>query len=118
MGAHRPRSLEEQPGRLGSHDRVGRGALISKGQRRNSPDPLARQTEGFAASGQDTQTRPRPEQVLDQDGAGVDEVLTVVDHDQQLPVGHEALQGVEHRSSRFFPCANGVSHGLADQLRV
>jgi hypothetical protein len=48
----------------------------------------------------------------------LDEVLTVVDHDQQLPVGHEALQGVEHRSSRFLSCAEGVNDGLADQLRV
>ena len=72
------------------------GAVGGKAQRWDPVDALALDRERLSARGEDAHPGTRAQQLVGELGAGVDEVLAVVQHDEQVPV----LQGVDQRLSK------------------
>lgn len=113
-GQHRRRAVGEErhgvrraaPGRRGD------------GQRGDRQQVLAGRLQGLPAGGQDPQARCRPQQRVDQLGAGLHQVLAAVQHDQQLPVGELLHQHVQRRSRGRVGQAQGFEYGVPEQHRL
>ena len=85
---HRGRgAVGEQPQRGGVHRFPEADRWRRHRQRRHRVDPLAGGGQRFAGRGEDPHPRAAAQEVVGQPGAGVEEVLAVVEHDQQLPAG-------------------------------
>ena len=85
------------------------------GQRRHTPGGLAFYTQHLAAGDEQMNLRAVAQQVFGEAGAGVDQMLTVVEDQQHalgLQVGEHDLQiGV----ARPFRQAKDLGHGLGDE---
>ena len=68
--------------------------LRSRGQPGDREDPLERDREPRSAGGEDDQSVARQQQVLDQRGDPVDQVLAVVEHEQQIAPGEPRGQPI------------------------
>ncbi|KJY28181.1 hypothetical protein VR45_33030, partial [Streptomyces sp. NRRL S-495] len=89
----------QHPTRPGPQDvlgAVGRGQV--QGDR--GADGLAGHGERFAARGEDPQPAAAGEQVVDQGGAGLQQVFAVVEHEQGVTCGQARGEGVEDRPAR------------------
>ena len=122
-GLHRHRPVDEQPHRLGLRQRRDGsrplGLLeIGEGEGGHAPGGLPGDPEGLPAGGQDGDARTAPEQGVDEAGAGVEQVLAVVQHQQQ-PLG---LQGLRQRRGQrpagFLAHAHGHGYRLGHQPGV
>jgi hypothetical protein len=79
---------------------------------------LAANIEVLAARCQDLHPRTRLQQLLRQFGAGMREMLAVVEHEQQVAVLYEFHHRFEHRPAGFFFHAQHGRHDLRDQACV
>ena len=73
------------------------GRLVG-GERRHGPDDLAVDAQPFTARGQQPQPWAVAQQVVRDLGGGVDDVLTVVQHDEQLAIADHRRQPARDRS--------------------
>ena len=110
-GLDRGRALGEQPHRLRLRDRVQVGIGAGHRQRRHRNQPLPLDPQALAAGGQDHQPLTRPRQHPGQRRRPVQQMLTVVQHQQQFLAAqelHQRLAGAlpgpgghrEHRGDR------------------
>jgi energy-coupling factor transporter ATP-binding protein EcfA2 len=113
--------LEEPDRRVGSQ--LGQGFGV-RGQREgpDAEDRFAGDAEGFAAGGEDPQAGDAPEEVGQECGGPLDEVLAVVDHEHRVA----APQGLGQAREGFLAAAGedrlaeaeGVDDRLGDPGRV
>ncbi len=115
-GGDGPRPGHEELHRRGTGEFVHGGQVIRvRGhQRRDAILALARDLQPLAAGGEDAQGGAGGEQVVGEGGAGVDQVLAVVEDEERGPGGEEGGQGRQHRAARSFPQAEGGGHGDRD----
>ena len=76
------------------HEQIDR--LQPRVQWRDLPHLLAGDVEGLAACRQDRDRRDATADRRSELGSGVDDVLTVVEHDQQAPIGQPVDDGLDH----------------------
>ena len=87
--------LNEQRDRIGRLRRPGvRIAGSRKRQRRHPVNGLSADAERLAAGGQQMHPRAAPQDQLSGLGAGADQVLAVVEHDQDVQGGQRIQQGL------------------------
>ena len=102
-------------------DSVGTASATSGGgaaQRGHPPGDLAGHAERLAAGGQDRDaTAPASEQGVDDLGAGVDQVLAVVEHEQRGFVAQRAPRGARSRSTPGISCTPSAARAVADHGR-
>jgi hypothetical protein len=78
-------SIDEQPDRFAFEERVERAAPIPLrcGEGRHGPRRLPRNAQQLPAGGEDLQAGAGAQQRVGEHGAGADEVLAVVEHQQK-----------------------------------
>ena len=115
-GRHGARALEEELDRFGGR----RGRVVRVGrdvQRRHDELVLPGQAQRGAARDEDAKPgsgrQPRCHR-----GGTVDHVLEVVEHQQQLPIGEVAADGVPHRGVGLLVDGQHLGDGLRDQVVV
>ena len=116
-GALRPGPVDEQRDRIGGPGRR-RIGLAGSGQRqrRHPVDGLPADAQRLAAGGQQVHPRAPPQDRLRGLGAGADQVLAVVQHDQDVLGGQGVEQGVQGGPARLpgdpQRLRNGRRHGV------
>jgi hypothetical protein len=119
VGRDRRRALHEQGDRVVPGDVTGRKSAVGGGhrQRRHPEHGLPVDPQRFPAGGQHPDVRTRPQGRVDEARTGIDQVLAVVQHDQQLSVGQvddqpcDALIALRADPQRLH-------HGEREQLRL
>ncbi len=94
------------------------GIRLRGAQRRHAPRLLTDDAERFAAGRERACSCARVQQLLGPAGAGLDEVLAVVEHDQQLAMAHEVEQRVEQRTARLLVHIEHAGHHARHKHRV
>lgn len=98
--------------------------LVSQGERRDLPTHLACHQEGFAARREDRHAGGGGQQVGDQFGTGLEEMLAVVQHEEHPTVADEMLQRIDGRATRLVGQAQRASDrdrhhgGMGDRGQV
>ena len=104
----------EQPHRLGLLEAAGGAAATSDGTRQaTSP----RDPQPLAAGGEDAQVGQARSSALGERGAGVDQVLAVVEHEQHARVADQAAERGDRVAPRSAAAAPSARGGLADHER-
>ena len=112
------RAISEEDHRLGAADGVELVVRRGDGQRAGAVHALAGDAQRLAARRQHAKLRTRAQEILGEPGAGVGQVLAVVEHEQQLRVAQALEDVVEQVAVRAFANAEHMRDGLEDELRV
>ena len=118
MAEHGGRAVTKEDHRVGADDRVGRVVARRDGQRTGAEDPFAWDPQRLAARREQAQLRAGAQEVFCKPGAGVDEVLAIIEHEQQLRLA-QALQSVPEQAA-VRPLAHTENTGdrFQDQLGI
>jgi hypothetical protein len=116
----RGRPVQEQGDRVVAGECLRRGQLVRvrNRQRGHGQDVLAGDAQRLSAGGQHVQLRARAQQLVDQDGAGIDQVLAVVQDEQQVPAGEVVGQGGQAPVAGLLAQSQRVGHGVTEQGRL
>ena len=99
---------------------VGEEACRLRGQvkGRHGRGDLTGNAERLPAGGEDVQVGAGVQEVLDEDGARIDQMLTVVEHEQQSSRRQVVAENAGQRPSGLLPYLESSGHGLCHQGRI
>ena len=111
-GLHRHRTVAEEPHRRVAGRRFDRSRLpeVWHGKRRHPPDDLTGDAQRLPAGGQEAQLGTGAQQGVSQPGAGIGEVLAVIEHQQQTPELQRVSERRRQRPAGGLTHAQGGSH--------
>jgi hypothetical protein len=116
---HQPGPFHEEPDRLELAQLVQpRRSPVRHRQGRDTPDRLAVHAQRLAAGGQDAQARAAAQEPSCQVGAGSDQVLAVVEHQQDRAGADRLGQRVDRRAPRSLLHRQGSGHRRCDKRAV
>ncbi len=87
-------------------------------ERGNAPRRLPRDTQSFAARGQDAERRASPQQLVDEWPHATEYVLAVVEHDQTVELPQRLGEGVDDRPPELLAKAEHLGELGGDALRI
>ena len=118
--AHGPVALHRFQGRHHLRALAGpaQDVILRRGQGRDAVGHLTGHPQGLLAGGQELQSGAGPQERIGQAGAGVQDVLAVVQHQQQAALRQGARQGLRHGLSGHLAHVQGGGHRLPYQGRI
>ena len=91
---------------------------VGEGERGNGPGDLAGDAQSLPAGGQDAQLRTGTQQRLGELGAGLDQMLAVVQNQQHLLGSEVVRERLGQRAARLLANAQGGGHRLWHERRI